>query len=168
MLVSSGRRALSAGKELERLIRKAAKSLREYQVATLWKLPNDFRLIKGREFIFGEEQPADFIGHTRTGRVIMIEAKQHKSDRLQLYCKSGVTPYQWTSLLECHKAGGIALIVWQRGEEIATFDMDIAIALSKDRRSIPFRKIQKRFCHSATDDTAHLTMFEPYLKVIPP
>ena len=158
---------MSAGSELERLIRKAAKSLREYQVATLWKIPNDLRVTASGIATFADEQPADFIGHTRTGRVIMVEAKQHKKERLPLFSKSGVTPYQWTSLLECHKAGGIALIVWQCGDEVATFDMDIAIALSKDRRSIPFRKIQKRFCHPATDDTAHLTMFEPYLKVIP-
>lgn len=166
MLASSGRQPLSAGSELERLIRKAAKSLREYQVATMWKIPNDLRITGSGLATYADEQPADFIGHTTTGRVIMVEAKQHKGDRLPLYSKGGITPYQWTSLLECHKAGGIALIVWQRGDEVATLDMDMVQALATDRRSIAWKKIQKSFCHPATTDTAHLTIFEPHLKIM--
>jgi hypothetical protein len=157
---------VSKGKPLERLIRKAARALHDYQVAKLWKIPTDFKMLGDGELAFGEEQPADFMGHTVGGRAIMVEAKMHCEPRLPIGSKSGVTPYQWTSLLECHKAMGLALIVWQRGAEIAVFDMDVACELSKKRRSIPWGKIQKRFLHSMESPSVHLDMFEPYLLIM--
>ncbi len=157
---------MGKGKPLERLIRKAAQALCDYQVAKLWKLPTDLRMTSSGIMTFGEEQPADFLGHTVTGRAVMVEAKMHNESRLPVGSHSGVTSYQWTSLLECHKAMGLALIVWQRGDEIATFDMDIAVELSKDRRSIPWGKIPKRFLHSAESPSVHLDMFEPYLLIM--
>ncbi len=156
---------MGKGKPLELLIRKAARSLCDYQVAKLWKLPNDLRMTSSGIMTFGEEQPADFLGHTVTGRAVMVEAKMHNESRLPVGSRSGVTSYQWTSLLECHKAMGIALIVWQRGDKIATFDMDVAVELSKNRRSIPWGKIPERFLHSVESPSVHLDMFKPYLLI---
>lgn len=154
------------GKPLELLIRKAARALCDYQVAKLWKLPNDLRITGAGTMAFGDEMPADFMGHTIGGRAFMVEAKMHNDPSLPIGSKSGVTPNQWTSLLECHKAMGLALIAWQRGDEIAVFDMDVAVELSKDRRSIPWEKIQKRFLHSVESPSVHLDMFEPYLLIM--
>jgi len=165
MLACSGRHVLSAGKVLERLIRKAAVALHDYQVAKLWKIPTDLRITAGGLATYGEEMPADFLGHTVSGRAVMIEAKQHNSPRLPIGSKGGVTPYQWTSLLECHKAGGIALIVWQNGDQVCTMDMDMAQALSADRRSIPWHGIPAKFIHEI-DNTSHLELFEPYMVIM--
>lgn len=156
---------MGRGKELERLIRKAAKALCEYQVAKLWKIPNDLRMTGGELMAYGEEQPADFIGHTATGRVVMVEAKMHNAPSLPIGSRSGVTPYQWTSLLECHKAGGIALIVWQRESKIATIDMDIASSLCWERKSVPWKKIPPRFIHH-DNPRVHMDMFDPYLQIL--
>lgn len=148
--------------DLERLIRKAAKVLRDHQVCRLYKFPNDLRMLKGLEIAFGEKVPVDFMGFTASGRVIMIEAKQVKRASLPIAIEPGLKPHQWEALCECHRANGIALICWQRGKEVATVDVEMAAILSGGRASIPWKEISKPFIHPVADP---LKILEPYVSV---
>ncbi len=78
----------------------------------------------------------------------------------------GLLAHQWVSLCEANRANCLALIVWQRGSEIATISVDMAIEFSKGRKSIPWSAIPTRFKHRHQVDVWR-ELFDPFL-VLPP
>lgn len=122
---------------LENSIRRAEPVLRQRQVCTYFKIPNDMRLA-GDELVFGDTGPCDFMGHDTRGTVLFIEAKMCKKKSLAVPSKSGIRGHQWMALRDCHYAGGHAVIVWQRENEVAVMTWAKANELRGDRRSIPW------------------------------
>ena len=138
--------------ELERLLRKAGRELPSYQVARFWKIPEEMA-----------QTPCDFMGFTAHGRVILIEAKQVRRVSLPL-CKSpGLLPHQFGALDECNRAGGLALVCWAVGDVCATLSWDMVLEFSRERRSVPWRKIEERFHRPMRGDGAHLTLLDHWL-----
>jgi len=124
----------------EQLVRKVAKTLTDNQKAKLWKIPNDLRITSSGVMVFGEVCPSDFIGHTVTGRALMVECKDLRSTALSLG-KSGLKPHQWLALAECHRAGGLALLVWSHLDFLSVLDMDLIRSLTRGRKSISWTAI---------------------------
>lgn len=138
--------------KLEALLRKAGRELPDYQVARLYKIPEEMTAT-----------PCDFMGFTAWGRVIMIEAKLVARTSLPINAKPGLLPHQFNALHECNKAGGLALVCWARDDECAVLSFDQVLELSRDRRSIPWQKIEERFLRPMRGPTAHLTLLDHWL-----
>lgn len=141
-------------KSLEGLLREAGRRLADWQTAFIFKVPEEWKTT-----------PCDFFGHTVDGRAILIEAKEVNRTSLPIGCDPGLVPHQWNALCDANRANCIALICWARGPVCATLTMDMAIALSEGRRSIPWNKIPKRFLHSMEGERASLTILEPFVAV---
>lgn len=124
---------------LELLLRRAEKTLRERQVCTYWKIPNDLRLTHD-EVVFGERGPCDFLGHTTDGRALLIEAKMSRLPRLRVPHKRGILGHQWMALRDADAAGAVALIAWMNSEinEVVVLPFARARELRGSRRSIPW------------------------------
>jgi len=143
--------------ELERLLRKAGRELPHYQVARFWKIPEEM-----------SQTPCDFMGFNAHGRVILIEAKQVRRVSLPINAKPGLLPHQFGALDECNRAGGIALVCWAVGGVCATLSWDVVLELSRERRSIPWRKIEERFLRPMTGANAHLALLDHWLPLKTP
>lgn len=128
---------------LELRVQRVGASLHDYQMARLYKVPNDIRLADG-QVVHGAQTPCDFLGWTITGRAIAIECKMFKHPSLPVGEK-GLKAHQLLAIRECHRAGGIGLLVWQRDQEIAVIDTDQIRVYSKGRKSIPWKNIPDRF-----------------------
>lgn len=122
---------------LELLLRKAESYLRWRQICTYWKIPTDLRLTKNSA-VFGAQSPCDFIGHTTDGRALLIEAKMCQRPSLPVPNSGGIKGHQWMALRDAHRAGAVALIVWQRGDKISVLPFDVAEKIRGSRRSIPW------------------------------
>lgn len=151
----------NTGRRLERLVRAVGKRLQDEQRAKLWKLPNDLRVLPEGQVRFGEAGPCDFVGHTSAGRVVMLECKQVKGPRLSLGGKGHVRPHQLRALLECGAAGGVGLLVWQHGDELAVIAAPVLLAFAA-RRSLPWAMVPASVRRPATEDGL-LELLEPYL-----
>lgn len=145
---------------LERRIKAVARGLHAFQVARLYKLPNDVKIIDG-EMIFAEQVPCDFFGFTSSGRAILVECKMCKGDTLAVGDKKGVKPHQIQALREVQRAGGIGLLVWQRLLDLAVIDIDQVIAYSAGRKSITWSRIPEDFKKPAAIED--LQLFAPFL-----
>lgn len=126
--------------KLELAVRNATRTLRMQQRATLWKVPNDVRMTSEGTLVHGDQMPADFVGFSAIGRVILIECKESIRTALPLG-KAGLKPHQQLALQECGRAGGIALVLWRKEDVTAALDHDMVRVLSRDRRSIPWKDI---------------------------
>lgn len=144
---------------LELRVRCIARMLHDHQVARLFKIPNDMKLAGG-VLIYGEQSPADFLGWTVSGRAIALECKEFKELSLPLGPK-GLKPHQLIAITECHKAGGIGLLAWQRGDELAVIDPDQIRAYSRGRKSIPWKAIPARYKRPA--DCSYQAFFWPFI-----
>ena len=123
---------------LEALIKHAGRMLEEHQVARIFKVPEDM-----------VGTPCDFFGYTTAGRAIMIEAKYVGSRMsLPIGASPGLAKHQWNELQDANRANVLALIAWRYKSEVAIISMDMAIALSEGRRSIPWRNIHDRYKRS--------------------
>lgn len=122
---------------LERLIRQASRHLRQRQICSLWKIPNDLRLTSDA-VVFGDPGPCDFIGHTVDGTAILIEAKSTKRSHLAVPNKRGIKGHQWIALRDAAAAGAHSMIIWKHGEEVAVLSFAHACLLLGSRRSIPW------------------------------
>ncbi|MCP4899935.1 MAG: hypothetical protein GY906_23450 [bacterium] len=140
--------------DLERLIRKAGRELMDYQVARIFKVPEEMT-----------QTPCDFFGYTVDGRAIMIEAKMVNRPSLPIRKSPGLSVHQWNELEDANRANVIALICWARGNVCKTITMDMAIELSRDRRSLPWAKIEKRFSRSMEGPKAHLALLDQWLPI---
>ncbi len=141
-------------KTLEGLLREAGRLLADWQTAFIFKVPEEW-----------QTTPCDFFGHTSEGRAILIEAKEVNRTSLPIGCEPGLAVHQWNALCDANRANCIALICWAREGVCATLTMDMAIELSDGRRSIPWKKIQKRFLHSMEGERASLKLLEPFVCV---
>lgn len=149
---------------LELHVRKVAWALHDHQIARLYKIPNDVKLEAG-VVVHGEQTPCDFIGFTITGRAILLECKMFQKLSLPLG-KKGLKPHQLKAITECHRAGGIGLLVWQHGVQIAVIDADQVRVYSKGRKSLPWKAIPARFTHPVIVDD--LKFFWPFIAVRQP
>jgi hypothetical protein len=138
---------------LEALIRHTGKVLAEHQVACLFKVPEAFTTT-----------PCDFFGYTKDGRAILIECKEVARLSLPIGKSPGLAPHQFNALRDAGRANCIALVCWLRKGVLATIDIDMVVALSKDRRSIPWRKIPKRFLHEDPKPSGCLALLEPFIR----
>lgn len=143
-------------KSLERMLREAGRRLAEHQVAYIFKVPEELT-----------PTPCDFFGHTVEGRAILIEAKEVNRTYLSIGTAPGLMAHQWNALCDANRANCIALICWARGPECATLTMDMAIELSRNRKSIPWDAISEDFLHSMSGRDAPLYLLEPFLRAEP-
>ncbi|MEE8519500.1 MAG: hypothetical protein V3S98_10290 [Dehalococcoidia bacterium] len=134
---------------LETMVRRVGRKLEELQRAKLWKLPNDLRITGSGEAVFGEKGPADFFGHTSSGRAIFIECKDIRAPSLALGSR-GVKPHQWIALAELTRSGGIGLVIWAREEMVAILDVDMINSLTRGRKSISWKAIPGEWKHPLT------------------
>ncbi len=139
---------------LEHLLRKAGRELADLQIARLFKVPEEM-----------QKTPCDFFGYTVTGRAILIEAKMVTDTSLRINGTPGLAPHQYIALREANKAGCLALLCWAQEDVCATLTFDMVLALSKDRLSIPWKKIEKKYLRSITDEDAHLHLLDQWLPV---
>jgi hypothetical protein len=145
----------SVSNALEILLRKAGRDLMDYQVARIFKVPEEM-----------QQTPCDFFGYTVHGRAILIEAKMVTRTSLPINDKSnGLSIHQWNELEDANKAGALALICWAQEGVCKTITMDMAIELSRGRRSIPWKKIEKRFSRSMEGANAHLALLDHWLPI---
>lgn len=119
---------------LEACLRKAGRELADYQVARLFKVPEEM-----------QQTPCDFFGYTAIGRAILLEAKMVERESLPIGSSPGLLPHQWNELCDANRAGALALIAWCRDYTVAVISVDMAIALSGGRKSIPWKAIDHAY-----------------------
>ena len=120
--------------KLEIILRKVGRELADYQVARIFKVPEEM-----------QQSPCDFFGYTVYGRAILIEAKMVDRESLPICSSPGLLPHQWGELSDANRAGALTLICWSRGSTVAVISMDMAIALSGGRKSIPWSAISPEY-----------------------
>jgi len=140
--------------KLELVLRKAGRELADWQVARFWKFPEEM-----------QQTPCDFMGFTVTGRVVMIEAKMVSRLSLPIHSSPGILTHQFNALDSCNRAGGLALVCWARGDFCATLTFDMVLELSRDRRSIPWGKIEEKYLRSLSGSRAHLELLDQWLPI---
>lgn len=136
---------------LELKLRELGRTLADYQVARFWKVPEEWT-----------STPCDFFGFTAKGRAILIEAKQVALPRLPIGSSPGLAGHQWIALKDASRANCLSLICWARGGSVACLDYDMAVELSKGRKSIPWVLIPPQFIHCFKQTN---TLLEPYLAI---
>ena len=138
---------------LEAHVRKIAIALHEHQKARLYKIPNDIRIVDN-QIIHGGQTPADFMGFTITGRVILLECKMRKQKSLEIGPK-GLKAHQQIAIKEAHRAGGIGLLAWMNDDQVAVIDADQVNLYRKGRKSIAWVNIPAKFKHVLNEDPLH-------------
>jgi penicillin-binding protein-related factor A (putative recombinase) len=144
---------------LETHIRKIARALHEHQIARLYKIPNDIKIVDG-QLIHAEQTPADFLGFTITGRVILLECKMRLRTSLELGPK-GLKAHQQIAINEAHKAGGLGLLAWMNGDQVAVIDAGQVNAYRKGKKSIAWNDIHAKYKHTLHEDPKRF--FWPFL-----
>lgn len=144
------------GKRLELLLRQTAKSLAALGVARIYdwpvrqiaqratiKCPQCHHAHAGWEAVFVQKTGYDFFGFSLSGRFIAIEAKECVANRLPLNVQKGhgLKAHQVDALLEVHRAGGSAIIVWMHGEEVAV--CPVGKWLDRKVKSLSWKDAQK-------------------------
>lgn len=119
----------------------------------IWKWPTGM-VQKDGHVLHTQRTGCDFFGYNSDGRVVMIECKISKPDRLKLDERNGLRPHQFDTLKNCARAGGIAIVVWQHKNEIASMPvMFVADVMEREgRRSIVWSDVIAPFRHHKTDD----------------
>lgn len=116
--------------QLETMMRKVGRDLRDQQQAWLFKVPEEM-----------QQTPCDFFGYTRQGRAILLECKQVKGTALKVGGQPGLSGHQWVELEDAHRAGAISLIVWACHEMVAVFSWADAAQALGERKSIPWSAV---------------------------
>ena len=145
--------------ELEAHVKHVARVLHEQQVARLYKIPNDIKVVDN-QLIHAEQTPADFMGFTITGRAIIVECKICTAKSLPLGPR-GLKPHQQIAINEVHKAGGIGLLVWKHGVRYAVIDAGQVNTYRQGRKSIAWKDIPDKF--KREPDGESLRFFWPFL-----
>lgn len=133
--------------KLEIILRKAGRELAEMQIARLFKVPEEM-----------QQTPVDFFGYTSYGRGILVEAKMVDRPALPIGNDPGLSVHQWNELEDANRAGCIALICWARHDICKTISMDMAIELSRGRRSIPWAAIDDDYARELKPSKAHVLL----------
>lgn len=144
---------------LELHVRRVARELHAAQIARLYKIPNDMKIANGY-LLHAEQTPADFMGFTITGRVIILECKMTTRPLLPMGPK-GLKPHQVIAINEVHRAGGLGLVAWMHAKKIAVIDAGQVTAYRGAKRSIAWRDIPDDFKHCVSE--APLRLFWPFL-----
>lgn len=146
---------------LETHVRKIARALHEHQICRLYKIPNDRKMADG-QLIHAEQGPGDFWGFTSTGRVILLECKVCQRPFLPLGPR-GLKAHQQRALQEVESAGGLALVAWQRGSQIAVFDYGFVRLVTYARKSVAWSDVQAipEYLHTLTESPQRF--LEPFL-----
>lgn len=152
---------MTMNNSLESLVKSVARVLHESQIARLYKIPNDIKLVGG-QVIHGEQTPADFMGFTASGRVMVVECKICKGTSLPLG-KSGLKPHQLIAITEAHRSGGLGLLVWQQGDTVAVIDAGMVKTMIGERKSLPWKVIPPRYKKRANVEP--LRFFWPFLPI---
>lgn len=165
------------GGKLESMIRAIARGLEVAQVAKLhpWPVPTVLQQEASmcekcgshapiNRLIYTTRTGSDFFGWTASGRVILVEAKENAKATLPIGSKSGhgLKRHQLLELQDCHRAGGLALIVWKHGDNVAVFDLDVLKRIGSGK-SIRWTEIPDALKKSMDADATNF--FEPYLRV---
>lgn len=141
--------------KLELLLRKAGRELADHQVARLFKVPEEFA-----------QTPCDFFGYTAHGRAILVEAKMVNRPSLPISDDPGLQPHQWNELMDANRAGALALVCWARGDVCAAITMDMAVAFSAGRKSIPWSSIPERYHRPMRGSDCHLHLLDAWLPLV--
>jgi len=149
--MNPGLSKLMSRNKLEMILRHAGRLLADHQVARFFKVPEEMT-----------QTPCDFFGYTALGRAILIEAKMVKDTALCIGVSNGILPHQWNELCDANRANALALICWGQGDTIKTIDVDMAIELSKGRKSIPWKGIPDRYARRFKPSAA-LEILDNYL-----
>jgi len=128
--------------KLELVLRKTGRILAEHQIAHLFKVPEEM-----------QSTPVDFFGYTAAGRAILVEAKMVSRPSLPIGDSPGLQPHQWNALLDANRANCLALICWSRDDVVATIDVDMALELSKGRKSIPWTAIPDSYYRTLSSNS---------------
>lgn len=131
---------------LETIVRRVGRELEDQQRAKFWKLPNDLRITSSGEAVWGEKGPADFFGHTISGRAVFIECKDIKGATLSMGTR-GIKAHQWIALAELTRCGGIGLVIWAHHEEVAVLGTDLVYSLARGRKSVSWKAIPPEHKH---------------------
>ncbi len=109
---------------------------------------------------------SDFFGVTSSGRAVLVEAKSLQRPRLPLGITkgSGVNRHQLLELIDWHRAGALALIVWECGDNVAVFDPDVFMPQGSRTppKSLAWEDIPANL-KKPTVET--LELFAPYLSI---
>jgi hypothetical protein len=127
-----------------------ARALHENQKARLYKIPNDIKIVDGA-VIHAEQTPVDFMGFTITGRVILLECKVCTAKSLPIGPR-GLKAHQHIAISEAHKSGGIGLLAWQHGLQVAVIDAAQVNAYRRGYKSIAWKNIPDRYKHALDED----------------
>lgn len=130
--------------KLETLMRKCGRILRDQQIATLFKVPEEM-----------QQTPCDFFGYTRSGRAILVECKMVKRTALPIGNDPGLQPHQWCELEDAHRAGALSLIAWAPAPgTVAVFSWAQAAQWAAGRASIPWKAIPTCLMRDMTEGGA--------------
>ena len=140
--------------KLETLIRKAGRELADYQVARIFKVPEELA-----------QTPCDFFGYRRDGKAILIEAKMVNRDSLPIGTKPGLLAHQFYELDAANRANAIALVCWARGNEVYTIDVDwiARSVIQSGKKSINWQDLPSYWKRSMNGPDAHLKLLDFYL-----
>src|SRR5690606_27994321 len=70
------------------------------------------------------------------GLAILLECKQVARTSLSIVTSPGLQPHQFGALEDCWRAGGIALVAWQRRQELALIPFQELARLSLGLRRL--------------------------------
>lgn len=151
----------NTGKNLEKWIEIEAKKYESKNKLLLRKVdpPSFSRVLKGRTIHTLLPNPfADFIGCTKQGRIVCIEAKSTKDARLP-FGKSGVRQKQIDDLKQFESFGAICGIIWDCGKFYWVTLQDIERASKEGRKSV-----KPEHCEEIKSENGHVIDFYPFLK----
>lgn len=150
----------NTGKNLEKWIEIEAKKYERQGKLLLRKVdpPSFTRLQKGKTIHTLTSNPfADFIGLTKNGTTICIEAKSTKEKRLS-FGKSGLRQKQIDDLMQFERFGAICGIIWDCGQFYWVTLNDIKKAINDGRKSVT-----PDYCSLIKSTNGHVIDFYPHL-----
>lgn len=151
----------NTGKNLEKWIETEAKKYENKGKLMLRKVdpPSFSRVFKGKTIHTLLSNPfPDFIGMTKRGTCLCIEAKSTKDKRLA-FGKSGLRQKQIDDLRDWKKFGAICGIIWDCGEFYWATLADIDKASSDGRKSIT-----PEYCTKIPSTNGHVIDFYETIK----
>lgn len=121
---AQGRRARANGDTAEALFHTACHAYAADGVASVFKRPTDYRVVRrlvkgGFACVPIAAGGCDYAGTMRGGRAVLVEVKSSVSARMPIFARAGVPmvkPQQATQLDEWHELGALCLVVVKTSE----------------------------------------------------
>ena len=122
---TQGRRARANGDTAEALFHAACQAYACAGVASVFKRPTDYRVIRrlvkgGFACVPVAAGGCDYAGTMRGGRAVLVEVKSSTSARMPIFARAGVPmikPQQAAQLSAWHELGALCLVVVKIGED---------------------------------------------------